>query len=209
MTKVAIYNSTGAKIGEVNLEPKIFAVRVKPQVVQQAIRTQQANSRVAIAHTKDRSEVRGGGKKPWRQKGTGRARHGSIRSPIWKGGAVVFGPRSDRNYSLKMNKKARRQALFMALTDRASEKNIVIIDSLAQKTVKTKDFLASISKLPLKKTILLALPKSDQTIIKSTRNIPFLKTINADSLNIVDVLDHETLLMPKASLEVITKTYLK
>ncbi|MFH1207378.1 MAG: 50S ribosomal protein L4 [Patescibacteria group bacterium] len=209
MSKAAVYNKTGVKVGEVSLEPKIFGVPVKPQVIQQAVRTQLANSRVAIAHTKTRSEVRGGGKKPWRQKGTGRARHGSIRSPLWKGGAVTFGPRSDRNFSLKMNKKARRQALFMTLTDRANEKNIVIIDSLAQKAIKTKDFLASISKLPLKKTILLALPKADQLIIKSTRNIPFIKTINADSLNVVDVLNRETLLMPKASLEVISKTYLK
>jgi large subunit ribosomal protein L4 len=209
MPKATVYNSTGAKVGEVALEPKIFGVTVKPQVIQQAVRTQLANSRVAIAHTKNRGEVSGGGKKPWRQKGTGRARHGSIRSPLWKGGGVTFGPRSDRNFSLKMNRKAKRQALFMALSDRAHEKNVVIIDSLAQKAVKTKDFLASISKLPLKKTILLALPKADQVIIKSTRNIPFVKTINADSLNVVDVLNHETLLMPKTSLDVITKTYLK
>ncbi|MFA6553228.1 MAG: 50S ribosomal protein L4 [Patescibacteria group bacterium] len=209
MSKVIVYNSTGTKVSEVALEPKIFAVAVKPQVIQQAVRTQLANSRVAIAHTKNRSEVRGGGKKPWRQKGTGRARHGSIRSPLWKGGSVTFGPRSDRNFSLKMNRKAKRQALFMVLSDRAKEKNIVLIDELAPKAIKTKDFVASISKLPLKKTILLALPKADQVIIKSTRNIPYLKTINADSLNVVDVLNHETLFMPKASLEVITKTYLK
>ncbi|MFA5052382.1 MAG: 50S ribosomal protein L4 [Patescibacteria group bacterium] len=209
MSKISVYNTAGTSVGEVALEPKIFGVRVKPQLIQQAVRTQMANSRVAIAHTLNRSEVSGGGKKPWRQKGTGRARHGSIRSPLWKGGGITFGPRSDRNFSLKMNKKAKRQALFMALSDRANEKNIIIVDALAMKSVKTKDLLALISKLPLKKTILLALPKSDQTIIKSSRNIPFIKTITADSLNILDVLNHETLLMPKASLAMITKTYLK
>lgn len=208
MSKVPVYNTAGTSVGEVALEPKIFGVKVKSQLLQQAVRTQLANTRVAIAHTKDRSEVSGGGKKPWRQKGTGRARHGSIRSPIWKGGGVTFGPRPDRNFSLKLNKKAKRQALFMALSDRASDKNIVVVDELSMKNVKTKELLALISKLPLKKTILLVLPKSDAIVVKSARNVPYLTTINANSLNVVDVLNHESILVPKASLPVITKTYL-
>ena len=209
MIKVKVYNIKGQPVGEVKLESKIFDIAIKPDLVQQAVRTQLANKRIAIAHTKDRSEVRGGGRKPWRQKGTGRARHGSIRSPLWKGGGVTFGPRKSRNFALKMNRKARRKALFMALSDKARNKKIVLLDKLEMPTIKTKDFIKIISKLPLKKTILAILPKSDQKIIKSARNIPYVKTINADSLNVIDVLSHEYLFCPKDALGVITKTYLK
>lgn len=209
MVKATIYNQDGRVVKEANLEPKIFGVTVKPELVQQAVRTQLANSRVAIAHTKTRGEVSGGGKKPWKQKGTGRARHGSIRSPIWKGGGITFGPRSDKNFSLKMNKKAKRKALFMTLTDKAQGKKIVIVEQLELPQIKTKAFLGMIAKLPLKKTVLLVLPKSNQAIIKSVRNVPYITAINADSLNVVDVLGHEFILCPMASLDVISKTFLK
>jgi large subunit ribosomal protein L4 len=209
MQKVKVYNSTGKDVGEVALEPKIFNIKVVPTLIQQAVRTQLANKRIVLAHTKTRAEVRGGGKKPWKQKGTGRARHGSIRSPIWKGGGVTFGPRKDRNFSLKMNKKAKRQALFMTLSDKAEGKKVIVLDQLAMPVVKTKSFLSILSKLPIKGSILVILPKSDQKIIKSVRNLPFAKTISADSLNIYDVIGHEFLLLPKESLAVISKTFLK
>lgn len=209
MTKVKVYNQTGKAVGEIKLEPKIFNIEIKPELVQQAVRTQLANKRKVIAHTKDRSEVRGGGRKPWRQKGTGRARHGSIRSPIWKGGGVTFGPQKNRNYSLKMNKKARRKALLMTLSDKARDKFIVVLDKLELPAIKTKDLLKIISKLPLKKKVLIILPKSDQKIIKSARNLPNIKTINANSLNVVDVLVHRCLLILKDSMAIIEKTYLK
>ncbi len=209
MTKVKVYNQTGKAVGEVKLEPKIFEIKIKPELIQQAVRTQLANKRKVIAHTKDRSEVRGGGRKPWRQKGTGRARHGSIRSPIWKGGGVTFGPRKNRNYSLKMNKKARRKALLMTLSDKATDKSIVVLDKLELPAIKTKDLLKIISKLPLKKKILVILPESDQKVIKSARNLPDIKTINASSLNIVDILGYKYLLILKDSFAIIGKTYLK
>jgi len=209
MAKLKVYNKEGKPVGEVSLEPKIFNVDIKPNLVQQAVRTQLANKRSVIAHVKDRSEVRGGGRKPWRQKGTGRARHGSIRSPIWKGGGVTFGPRSDRNYSLKMNRKAKKKALLMVLSDKAQDKKIVVIDSLVLAAIKTKDFLKIITKLPLKKTVLAVIPKTDQKIIKSANNIPFVKVIDADSLNVVDIISHEYILCAKPALEVIKKTYLK
>lgn len=198
----------GKEVGELTLEPKIFGVKVKPTLVQQAIRTQLANSRLVLAHTKTRAEVRGGGKKPWRQKGTGRARHGSIRSPIWKGGGVTFGPRKNRNFSLGMNKKAKRLALFMALADKAINKKLVVLDKLELSAIKTKSFLNVISKLPLKGTILVILPKTDHKIIKSVRNLPYAKSISADSLNVYEVVAHEFILCPQDSLKVISQTYL-
>jgi len=209
MAKLPVYNTKGEKVGEATLEPKIFDVKVNPRLVQQAVRTQLNNSRVAIAHTKTRAEVRGGGKKPWRQKGTGRARHGSTRSPIWKGGGVTFGPRKNRNFTIKLNRQAKKQALFMALSDRAKEGKITLVDTIAMPRAKTKDFLMQIAKLPLQKTILLVLPTTDQNIIKSVRNVPFITVINANSLNVVDILNHQCILAPKASLDVITKTYIK
>jgi large subunit ribosomal protein L4 len=207
MIKITVYNNAGKNAGEVTLEPRIFGVAVKPPLVQQAIRTILASRRVAIAHTKTRAEVRGGGKKPWRQKGTGRARHGSIRSPIWKGGGVTFGPRKDRNFSLKMNKQAKRQALFMALTDKVQNKKLIVLDQLALPVIKTREFVKIIAKLPLKGTILVVLPKASQVLMKSVRNLPYAKTITADSLNVLEVVAHEYLLCPKDSLGVITKTY--
>jgi len=208
MLKVKVYNQTGKPVGEVSLEPKIFGIGLKPELVQQAVRTLQANQRVAIAHTKGRAEVSGGGKKPWRQKGTGRARHGSIRSPLWKGGGVTFGPRNTRNFSLVMNQKAKKKALFMTLSDKAKEKNIVVLDKLDLKTAKTKDMANVIKSLPVKKTTLIIIPSKNQTISRASRNIPTVQIICANSLNVVNILDNETLLIMKPSLAVIKATYL-
>lgn len=209
MHTVPVYNQTGSKVGDVTLEDTLFNVKVKPLVVQQAIRTIQANRRQPIAHTKDRSDVRGGGKKPWRQKGTGRARHGSSRSPLWIGGGVTFGPTKERNFSLKMNRKAKRAALFMGLTDKAQDKKIVVLDTLSLPSIKTKMLADMLKKLPVKKTVLLILPSVDQAVIKSARNISSLTTIQASSLNIEAILKHEYMLLPQASLDTLKKTFLK
>ncbi len=209
MHTVPVYNQTGSKVGDVTLEDTLFNVKAKPLVVQQAIRTIQANRRQPIAHTKDRSDVRGGGKKPWRQKGTGRARHGSSRSPLWIGGGVTFGPTKERNFSLKMNRKAKRAALFMGLTDKAQDKKIVVLDTLSLPSIKTKMLADILKKLPVKKTVLLILPSVDQAVIKSARNIPSLTTIQASSLNIEAILKHEYMLLPQASLDTLKKTFLK
>jgi len=208
MAKVKLYSQDGKSIKEIILNKKIFGVEIKPELIQQAIRTQEANSRKIIAHTKDRSDVRGGGKKPWRQKGTGRARHGSIRSPLWKGGGVTFGPRSDRNYSLKINKKAKRKALFMALSDKLVNKKIILIDKLTLSEIKTKDFIGVLKKLKLKKSVLVILPKSDKNIIKSANNIPKINTINANSLNVIAVVKNNNLLILQDSLKVMEDTFI-
>lgn len=209
MTKVKLYSQDGKSTKEITLKKEIFGVQVKPELIQQAIRTQEANSRKVIAHTKDRSDVRGGGKKPWRQKGTGRARHGSSRSPLWKGGGVTFGPRNDRNYSLKINKKAKRKALFMALSDKLINKKIVILDKLELAEIKTKNFVGVIKKLPLKNSILVVLAKSDKNIIKSASNIPKITTINANSLNVLEVVKNNNILILQDGLKVIEETYNK
>ncbi|MFA6098791.1 MAG: 50S ribosomal protein L4 [Patescibacteria group bacterium] len=209
MLKVKVYNTEGKEVGEVKLEPKIFEVKANAGLVMQSVRTQMANKRVAVAHSKDRSEVRGGGRKPWKQKGTGRARHGSIRSPIWKGGGVTFGPQSDRNYELKLNKKAKKKALFMVLTDKAKDGKIIILDKLELVKIKTKQIVHILAKLKVKKTALLITGKNDEKVKKSVRNISGAKLLNADSLNIIDILNFQYLVITKDSLDVIKKTYLR
>ncbi|MFA5135116.1 MAG: 50S ribosomal protein L4 [Patescibacteria group bacterium] len=208
MAKVTVYNSEGKSAGEVVLDQKVFGVDIKPELVQQAVRTQMANRRIVLAHTKDRSEVRGGGKKPWRQKGTGRSRHGSIRSPLWKGGGVTFGPLSNRNFELKMNKKARRKALLMCLTARAAAKELIVIDTIDMKGGKTKAAMGFFKKLPVKGSVLLVVPKLEQQIVRATRNIPSVKVIRADSINVVDLLSFHFIVAAKGSLDIIKKTYL-
>jgi len=207
MTKVKLYSQDGKSTKEITLKKEIFNVKANPVLVQQAIRTQEANSRKVIAHTKDRSDVRGGGRKPWRQKGTGRARHGSIRSPLWKGGGVTFGPRNNKNYSLKINKKAKKKALLMTLSDKCSHKKITVLDEMKLAEIKTKELMAIINKLKIKNSVLIVLPKSDKKIIKSANNIPKISTINANSLNVIDVVKNNNLLILKDSLKIIEETF--
>lgn len=150
MSKTTVYNQQGEKVKEITLDPKIFGFEVKPELIQHAIVVQQANARHNLAHTKDRSDVAGGGRKPWRQKGTGRARHGSIRSPLWRGGGVTFGPRKNQNYALKINKKARRKAILMGLSDKATHDNIILVDKLNLEESKTKKFFEILQNLELR-----------------------------------------------------------
>lgn len=207
MATVKLFNLEGAATGTKELPDRIFGVRVKSDVVEQAVLAQRNNARVAIAHTKTRAEVRGGGKKPWRQKGTGRARHGSIRSPIWKGGGVTFGPRNTRNYSVKINKKHKQQALFMALSDKVANERLILVDQLTLTQPKTKLFAQIMKKLPIKGSTLVVLPGANMALIKSSRNIPGVTPIRGDSLNVLDVVKHVSILMPAESVDVITKTF--
>lgn len=202
-----LYNQTGEVIGKVALEAKVFGVKPSRGLIEQAIVTQQANARVAISHTKTKGEVRGGGKKPWKQKGTGRARHGSIRSPQWKGGGIVHGPRSNRNYSLKMNVQAKRKALLMSLSDKAMADRLVVVDKIALDKAKTKAFATVMSKLPKQKSSLVILPSTDQTLIRAGRNIPGVTFIRADSLNVLDVVKHQQLVVLQPALEKMTAVY--
>lgn len=208
--KIPVYNHEGQEITTVEINSKIFDVKIKPWIIQEAVVAQLGNARTPIAHTKTRGEVRGGGKKPWKQKGTGRARHGSIRSPLWKGGGIVFGPTKERNYSIKINKKVKQQALFMLLTEKAKEQNLKILEQLEPTTGKTKEIVRLLTALNIKnKKIIVALPeqKNNYVTLKSARNIPYIKLLAANSLNVVDVASAEILLTTVQGIETIEKTY--
>ena len=162
--KVPVYNQKAEIVGDIELNSKIFEVKPKQHLLAEAVRVQLSNARIGTAHTKTKGEVRGGGRKPWKQKGTGRARAGSIRSPIWRGGGITFGPRSNRNWELKMNKKAKKQALFMTLSDKVKENRFIVVDKMELSAIKTKEMLGILkdfrSKIKdLGKKQILVLPK--------------------------------------------------
>jgi len=197
-----VYNQDGQEIEELELPEEIFGLKLNKDLIHQAVVAQMANSREAIAHVKDRSEVRGGGKKPWRQKGTGRARHGSIRSPIWRGGGVTFGPTKERNFSKKINKKMRQKALLMVLSSKAKDNELVILDDLKLNSPKTKEMAGIMKNLEkakkdIKRSSLVALVKKNENIVKAIKNIPKMGAIGINNLNVVDVLKYKYLIMNK------------
>lgn len=212
--KTNLYNQKGEILEEIQLPEAVFDLVVQDDVIHQAVVTQLANSRQILAHTKDRSEVRGGGKKPWRQKGTGRARHGSIRSPLWKGGGVTFGPSKNRNFSKKINKKTRRKALFMALSGKRHDQKLLVFDAINMEDVKTKTLAAILKvlagKLMAKKNpprTLLITPGQETRIQQAINNIKFAKALSAKSLNVVDLLACQVILLAKDAIPVIEKHY--
>ncbi len=211
--KISIYNQKGQEIEKAELNSDIFGVKINHNLLHQAVNAQSANSRKVIAHTKDRSEVRGGGRKPWRQKGTGRARHGSNRSPIWRGGGITFGPTKERNFSKKINKKMKRKALFMALSSKLTDNEMIMLDKIELKEAKTKQVIEIMNDLQnaldrnLHKGMLVVMPGSDEKLIQASNNIPKVKIIRADSLNILDVLKYKHLLLIKGSEKTIERIY--
>lgn len=207
MPKVKVYNLEGKKEEEIDLPEEIFAVELKDDLVHQAVVAQLANSRQVLADTKNRGEVRGGGRKPWKQKGTGRARHGSIRSPLWKGGGVTFGPTTDRNYSKKINKKMKTKALFMVLSSKLKNGDLIVVKDLKLKKGSTKIMKDVLNNLRIKGKTIIALAKKNDNIIKSTSNILKVLTISSDSLNVVDLLKNRTLITDKKGIEKIQETY--
>jgi large subunit ribosomal protein L4 len=208
MLKIKVYNTEGKENGEIKLDPKVFDIEVNPVVVQQVVETYLANKRQVLAHTKVMSEVRGGGKKPWRQKGTGRARHGSSRSPIWKGGGVTFGPRKDRNFTKKINKKVKIKALFMVLSDKFKNDKLTIIDEIKLDKRKTKDLLQVVKNIKLEdKKIVIGLEKKNINVQDSAKNIDNIKAMAVDSFNIYTLLKYENLVLTKAAIEKISKHF--
>ncbi|MBI4280689.1 50S ribosomal protein L4 [Candidatus Uhrbacteria bacterium] len=205
--KTKLYNLEGIVTGEVELPASVFSVSPKPALIHETVLALQANRRHPIAHTKTRGEVRGGGKKPWRQKGTGRARHGSIRSPLWVGGGVVGGPRSTRNFSVKINRKVRQKALCMALTDKAQDERLLVLEALTLPEAKTRQLAALLKKFPRQKNALVVLPASDALILRASRNLPAVKTVTANALSLLDVLKYQTILMPQETLPALEKLY--
>ena len=200
--KVPLYNMEGQTIGEVELRDDIFGITPHVPVMHQALVRQLANARLGTHKTKKRSEVSGGGRKPWRQKGTGRARHGSIRAPQWRKGGTVFGPQP-RSYRQKMPRKMRRLAIRSALSVKAAEEQIVLLDTLRLERPRTKDVLALLDNLDVQGSALILLPEKDEAVTRSVRNIPDVKTLLANYLNVRDLLSYDVLLIPLEALEVI------
>ncbi len=209
--KYTVINKKGNKLKrKASLPKEVFGVKINKDLLYQAVVTQQSNKRTSTAHTKDRGVVRGGGKKPWRQKGLGRARHGSIRSPIWVGGGTTFGPQKEKNFKKKLPKKMKRKALFMALSSKVEDDSLIVINKLKIKKPKTRLAAEIFDKvLDEKKKSLVVLPEMDQNLILAIRNIPYLKTIQAKDLNCLTVLRYKNVIMPKKSLKVIKETFLK
>ncbi len=208
--KVSIYNQEGKETGTSILPKEIFEVKMNSDLVHQVVVSQVANRRRRIAQTKDRSEVRGGGRKPWAQKGTGRARAGTIRSPIWRGGGVTFGPRKEKVFKKKIPKKIKRKALLMVLSAKAKNNLLTLLEELKIAKSKTKMISEVLNKLPSKqKSTLIVLPEVNRNLILAARNLPKIETIQAKDLNAIDLLSFKYLLMPKSSLKVIKETFTK
>ncbi len=208
--KTIVYNQEKTKIEEIELPKEIFDVKMNSDLVHQVVVSQTANQRKVIAHTKDRGEVRGGGRKPWRQKGTGRARHGSRRSPIWRGGGITFGPTKQRVFKKEIPKKMQRKALMMVLSAKAKNNLLLILDKIVLEKAKTKKMAEIILKLlATKGPCLIALPRVEKDIIRAVNNLPKIQTIEARNLNCLDLLSFKYLIMPKESIKVIEETFNK
>lgn len=213
--KIKVYNQSVAAVKDLELAEKIFGVKANNELLHQAVIAQMANARQVLAHTKDRSEVSGGGKKPWKQKGTGRARVGSSRSPIWIGGGVTFGPTKDRNFKKKINQKMKQKALFMALSDKLSTNSLVILDNLEFAEYKTKKFntlLTDLEKKVLNNTrrdILVINETKEEKAKYSGRNLKGVKIINLENINLVDLLNYKNLLLTEAVVKVLSERYSK
>jgi len=193
MSAVKIVNVENQEVGEITLDPNVFDVEIKEYLLHDMVRFQLAGRRAGTACTKTRVDVKGGGKKPWKQKGTGRARSGSRTSPLWRGGGVVFGPKP-RDYSFKLNKKVRRQALAVALSAKKSADNLMVLDDFPMEVIKTKNFLRVMKNLNIGSG-LIVLPEQDENLHKSARNIKDFKVMSVDGLNVYDILLHEKLLL--------------
>jgi len=213
--KISVYNQSGEIVGQTLLPKGIFDIEINSDLLWQVVRSYTSNQRQGSAHTKTKGEVSGGGKKPWRQKGTGRSRHSSIRSPLWRGGGTVFGPRNDKVWKQKINKKMARKSLLMALSSKAKEENIVVLEDLKLNEVKTREVAKIIANLRTKivnfkkaKT-LVVLSNFDKDLIRAAKNIADLKTIEARNLNALEILSFKYLLMTKDTISALKKMFLK
>ena len=205
MANVSVYNIEGKEVGSIELNDAVFGVEVNEHIVHMAVVNQLANNRQGTQSAKTRSEVSGGGRKPWRQKGTGHARQGSTRSPQWTGGGVVFAPKP-RDYSFKMNKKEKRIALLSALSSKVADNKIVVLDAFNLDEVKTKKFAEVMSNLKVDKA-LVVIEGENKNVVLSGRNIPTVKVSATNEINTYDVLKYETLVVTKAAVEKLEEVY--
>ena len=205
MANVSVYNMEGKEVGTLELNDAVFGVEVNEHLVHLAVVAQLANKRQGTQKAKTRSEVRGGGRKPWRQKGTGHARQGSTRAPQWTHGGVVFAP-VPRDYSFKLNKKEKRAALKSALTYRVNESKFIVVDELKLDSIKTKNFVQVLNNLKVEKA-LVVLNDMDANVIKSASNVPTVKTAQTNELNVFDVLKYDTVVVTKDAVKTIEEVY--
>ncbi len=200
MPKVALYNVSGAQVGEIELADSVFGITPNNYVLHDAVVMQQASQRSGTSKVKGRSEVRGGGRKPWKQKGTGRARQGSIRSPQWRGGGIVFGP-TPRSFAYKLPKKVRRLAIKSALSSKIIDNEIIVLDLLSINQPKTKVMLEVLKNLKIDRKALVVTAEYDDNIALSARNIPGVKLVVADGINVLDVIGYDKLIITKDAVE--------
>ncbi|MGM0855281.1 MAG: 50S ribosomal protein L4 [Bacillota bacterium] len=200
MPKVALFNQSGSKVGDIELNDTVFGIEPNKHVMFEAVLMQRASLRQGNHKVKNRSEVRGGGRKPWRQKGTGRARQGSIRSPQWRGGGTVFGP-VPRSYSYKLPKKVRRLAIKSALSSKVVEENILVLEALSFDAPKTKEFANVLKGLSVNSKTLVITDGIDENVALSARNIPGVTVVPADGISVLDVLGHDKLVITKSAVE--------
>ena len=205
MSKVSVYNMQGAQVGELELNDAVFGVEVNEHLVKMAVTSQLANNRQGTQKAKTRSEVSGGGRKPWRQKGTGHARQGSIRAPQWTGGGVVFAP-VPRNYSFKLNKKEKRAALKSVLTSRVNENKFIVLDELTLDEIKTKKFVEVMNNLKVAKALVVT-DGTDKNVVLSARNLKNIKTASTNTINVYDILKYDTVVATKAAVATIEEVY--
>ncbi len=206
MPKVAVFNTDGKQVGEMELKDEVFGVQVNQPLLHQAVQVYLANQRQGTQSAKTRAEVRGGGRKPWRQKGTGRARQGSTRSPQWTGGGVIFAPKP-RDYSQKLPKKMRRKALLSALSSKALNNEIIVLDSLTVEQPKTSFIHGMLKNLNVGKKALIVIKSNDGTVEKSSRNIPGIKTSEVGTLNVYDILKYDAFVITREAVEAVEEVY--
>jgi len=209
--QIKVYNQSAEAIKDLEVSEKVFGLKPNNELLHQAVKAQRANQRQVLAHTKDRSEVAGTGKKPWKQKGTGRARVGSRRSPIWIGGGVTFGPTKDRNFKVKINQKMKQKALFVALSDKLANNALVVLDALVAEEYKTKNFnelLSAVESKVLKndrRNILIINESKDEKVRYSLQNLTGVKIINLENINLLDLLNHRNLLLTEETVKNLEK----
>ncbi|MBI4054432.1 MAG: 50S ribosomal protein L4 [Candidatus Doudnabacteria bacterium] len=214
MNKVAVYNKNAEPAGEVELSPAVFQVKTSPGLIHQLVVAERANNRNTVAHSKTRGEVRGGGKKPWRQKGTGRARAGSIRSPIWKGGGVTFGPRPTRDFSQKVNRTQFKRGLLGVLTERLANSRLFVIERFELPEISTKNFVAQLKVFREKfglagKSLMIVTAKADRNLYRSARSVPLAQVLTLPQLSVDSLLGAEAVLIFKDSLADLERRFVK
>ena len=206
MPKVALYDITGSQVGDVELSDAVFGAEVNNHVMYEAVKNYLANQRQGTQSAKTKADVRGGGRKPWRQKGTGRARQGSIRSPQWKGGGVVFAPKP-RDYSYSIPKKVKRLALKSALSSKVRDQEIIVVDKLSLDQPKTKELIKVLKALNSGKKTLIVIPERDEAVIRAAANIPGIKTVYVNTINVYDILNCDSFLITKDAVNKVEEVY--